>query len=286
MFARVAVRISFSLRWAAFACLPCTGSSWSLSPDVKMADLRKTTWGAMDGAPGGWVTMDPLMDSFSACTSGALMTNNESSEVKRITVLIADDHMLLREGIAAVIQGESDMSVVAEASNGLEAVERYREYRPDVTLMDLLMPQMDGPAAVEAIRAEFPEARIVILTTYRGDAQALRALKAGASGYLLKSLIRTELLESIRSVHAGRRRIPPEIAAELAEHAADEALSDRELRVLTCVASGNSNREVAEQLSESEETVKAHMKNILSKLRAKDRTHAVTIALKRGIIQV
>jgi DNA-binding NarL/FixJ family response regulator len=214
------------------------------------------------------------------------MTNNESSGTKRITVLIADDHMLLREGIAAVIQGENDMSVVAEASNGREAVERYREYRPDVTLMDLLMPQMDGPAAVEAIRAEFPEARIVILTTYRGDAQALRALKAGASGYLLKGLIRTELLESIRSVHAGRRRIPPEIAAELAEHAADEALSDRELRVLTCVASGNSNREVAEQLSVSEETVKAHMKNILSKLRAKDRTHAVTIALKRGIIRV
>jgi DNA-binding NarL/FixJ family response regulator len=214
------------------------------------------------------------------------MKDKESSGAGQITVLIADDHMLLREGIAAVIQGENDMTVVAEASNGREALERYREYRPDVTLMDLLMPQMDGLAAIEAIRGEFPEARIVILTTYRGDVQALRALKAGAAGYLLKSLIRTELLESIRSVHAGRRRIPPEIAAELAEHAADEALSDRELRVLTCVAAGNSNREVAEQLSVGEETVKAHMKNILSKLRAKDRTHAVTIALKRGIIRV
>jgi two-component system, NarL family, response regulator len=214
------------------------------------------------------------------------MKDKESSGTERITVLIADDHMLLREGIAAVIQGQNDMAVVAEASNGREAVERYCEYRPDVTLMDLLMPQMDGLAAIEAIRAEFPEARIVILTTYRGDAQALRALKAGAAGYLLKSLIRTELLESIRSVHAGRRRIPPEIAAELAEHAADEALSDRELGVLTCVAAGNSNREVAEQLSVSEQTVKAHMKNILAKLRAKDRTHAVTIALKRGIIQM
>ena len=230
--------------------------------------------------------MDPLVDSSVACTAGAWMKDKELSGAGQITVLIADDHMLLREGIVAVIQGENDMGVVAEASNGREALERYREYRPDVTLMDLLMPQMDGLAAIEAIRAEFPEARIVILTTYRGDAQALRALKAGAAGYLLKSLIRTELLESIRSVHAGRRRIPPEIAAELAEHAADEALSDRELRVLTCVAAGNSNREVAEQLSVGEETVKAHMKNILSKLRAKDRTHAVTIALKRGIIRV
>jgi DNA-binding NarL/FixJ family response regulator len=230
--------------------------------------------------------MDPLVDTSFARTPRAWMKDKESSGAERITVLIADDHMLLREGIAAVIHGENDIAVVAEASNGCEAVERYREYRPDVTLMDLLMPQMDGLAAIEAIRAEFPEARIVILTTYRGDAQALRALKAGAAGYLLKSLIRTELLESIRSVHAGRRRIPPEIAAELAEHAADEALSDRELRVLTCVAAGNSNREVAEQLSVVEETVKAHMKNILSKLRAKDRTHAVTIALKRGIIHM
>jgi DNA-binding NarL/FixJ family response regulator len=230
--------------------------------------------------------MDPLVDSSVGCAAGAWMKEKESSGAGQITVLIADDHMLLREGIAAVIQGENDMTVVAEAGNGREALERYREYRPDVTLMDLLMPQMDGLAAIEAIRGEFPEARIVILTTYRGDAQALRALKAGAAGYLLKSLIRTELLESIRAVHAGRRRIPPEIAAELAEHAADEALSDRELSVLTCVAAGNSNREVAEQLSVGEETVKAHMKNILSKLRAKDRTHAVTIALKRGIIRV
>jgi DNA-binding NarL/FixJ family response regulator len=230
--------------------------------------------------------MDPLVDSSVGCAAGAWMKEKESSGAGQITVLIADDHMLLREGIAAVIQGENDMTVVAEAGNGREALERYREYRPDVTLMDLLMPQMDGLAAIEAIRAEFPEARIVILTTYRGDARALRALKAGAAGYLLKSLIRTELLESIRAVHAGRRRIPPEIAAELAEHAADEALSDRELRVLTCVAAGNSNREVAEQLSVGEETVKAHMKNILSKLRAKDRTHAVTIALRRGIIHM
>ena len=212
--------------------------------------------------------------------------SSEGSVAKQISVMIVDDHPLLREGIAAVIQGESDMVVVAEANNGLEAVDRYREHRPDVTLMDLLMPRMDGLAAIVAIRGEFPEARVVILTTYRGDAKALRALKAGAAGYLLKSLIRTELLEAIRSVHAGRRRIPPQIAAELAEHAAKESLSERELAVLECVAAGNSNRKAAAQLYVTEETVKAHMKSILSKLGANDRTHAVMIALKRGIIDV
>jgi DNA-binding NarL/FixJ family response regulator len=214
------------------------------------------------------------------------MNDKESTKSGKISVLLADDHPMLREGIAAVIQGESDMVVVAEASNGREAVERYREFRPDVTLMDFLMPQMDGLAAIEAIRAEFPEARIVILTTYRGDVQALRALKAGAAGYLLKSAIRTELLEAIRSVHVGRRRIPPEIAAELAEHAAEESLSGRELKVLKFVAAGNSNKQVAAHLCVTEDTVKAHMKNILSKLGANDRTHAVTIAIKRGIIQM
>ncbi len=205
---------------------------------------------------------------------------------KPIRVLIADDHPILREGIAAVIQGESDMTVVAEANNGQEAIDRYREYRPDVTLMDLLMPQTDGLTAIGAIRAEFPEARVMVLTTYRGDAQALRALKAGAVGYLLKSLIRTELLDAIRAVHAGAKRIPAEIAAELAAHAAQDELTDRELKVLKCVAAGNSNREAAAQLFVSEETVKAHMKNILSKLGANDRTHALIIALKRGIIEL
>jgi DNA-binding NarL/FixJ family response regulator len=200
--------------------------------------------------------------------------------------MVADDHPLLREGIAAVIQGQSDMTVVAQAVNGHDAVERYRQHRPDVTLMDLLMPRLDGVAATEMIRGEFPAARIVILTTYRGDGHSLRALKAGAAGYLLKSLIRTELLEAIRSVHAGRRRIPPEIAAELAEYAADEGLSDRELNVLKVVAAGNSNKRVAVHMSVTEETVKAHMKNILLKLRAKDRTHAVMIAIKRGMILV
>jgi DNA-binding NarL/FixJ family response regulator len=203
-----------------------------------------------------------------------------------ITVLIVDDHPMLREGIAAVIQGETDMRVVAQARDGREALDAYRQHQPNVTLMDLQMPQMDGVAATIAIRAEWPEARIVMLTTYSGDAQALRALKAGACGYLLKSLIRTDLLDAIRGVHAGQRRIPREVADGLAEHVHDDVLSVRELHVLKLVAAGNSNRRVATQLGISEDTVKAHMKNILSKLAANDRTHAVTIALKRGIIDI
>jgi DNA-binding NarL/FixJ family response regulator len=205
---------------------------------------------------------------------------------KPITILIVDDHPLLREGIAAVIQGEADMLVVAEACNGREAIELFNTHHPDITLMDLMMPEMDGVVATEAIRAECSDAKIVMLTTYSGDAQALRALKAGASGYLLKNMIRTDLLEAIRSVHAGHRRIPREVANELAQHVADDALSVRELDVLKQVALGNSNRRIAIQLGISEETVKAHMKNILGKLTANDRTHAVTIALKRGIIDI
>jgi DNA-binding NarL/FixJ family response regulator len=200
--------------------------------------------------------------------------------------LIVDDHPMLREGIAAVIDGEADMQVVAHAGNGAQAVERFREHLPDITLMDIAMPEMDGVEATEAIRAQWPQARIVMLTTYSGDAKALRALKAGASGYLLKSLIRSDLLCAIRSVHAGQRSIPRQVADELAEHVGDETLSERELEVLRQVAAGNSNRRVALALGISEETVKAHMKNILSKLGANDRTHAVTIALKRGIIDV
>ncbi len=203
-----------------------------------------------------------------------------------IRVLIVDDHPLLREGIAAVIRGEPDIVLVAEASSGREAVELFRTCRPDVTLMDLQMPEMDGVAATIAIRAEWPLARIVMLTTYGGDAQAMRALKAGACGYLLKSMIRKDLLEAIRSVHEGRRRIRHEVAAELAAHIGDDALTPRELEVLKHVAAGRSNRRIAIELAVSEDTVKAHMKNIMSKLGADDRTHAVTIALKRGIIDV
>ncbi|MFL6600481.1 MAG: response regulator [Steroidobacteraceae bacterium] len=204
----------------------------------------------------------------------------------RIRILTVDDHPLLREGIAAVIEGQPDMTLAAEATNGLEAIEAFRKHRPDVALMDLRMPDMNGIEAIRAIRTEFPTARIVVLTTYAGDVQALGALKAGASGYLLKSMLRKDLLETIRMVHAGKRRIPPEIASEIAEHAADDALTEREIDVLRRVGSGNSNKQIAAQLEISEGTVKAHMKSILPKLGAQDRTHAVMIAVKRGILDV
>jgi DNA-binding NarL/FixJ family response regulator len=206
------------------------------------------------------------------------------TDPKKIRVLTVDDHPLLREGIAAVIHGEEDLQLVGEASNGQEAIEAFRMYRPDVTLMDLQMPVMNGIDSIVAIRREFPAARFVILTTYQGDVQALRAFKAGASAYLLKNMLRKELLDTIRTVHAGGRRIPPEIAAELAEHVIDDALTNREIEVLRKVATGTSNKIIASQLSVSEATVKAHLKSILSKLGANDRTHAVTIAMKRGFI--
>lgn len=205
---------------------------------------------------------------------------------KRIGILVVDDHPLLREGIAAVIAGQPDMVLVAEATNGLEAIEQHGRYHPDITLMDLQMPAMNGIDAILAIRASAPAARIVVLTTYHGDAQALRALKAGAAGYLLKSMLRKELIETIRIVHAGGTRIPPEIAGDIAVHVSDDSLSAREIEVLRLVAAGNANKRVAAHLGISEDTVKAHMKSILAKLSANDRTHAVTIALKRGIIEV
>ncbi|HEY9404940.1 MAG TPA: response regulator transcription factor [Pyrinomonadaceae bacterium] len=203
-----------------------------------------------------------------------------------IRILTVDDHPLLREGIVAVLANETDMVVIAEAGNGCEAVEQFRDHRPDVTLMDLQMPVMNGTDAILAIRQDYPDARFIVLTTYSGDAQALRALKAGASGYLLKSMVRKQLAETIRSVHDGKKVIPPEIAVEMAEHHSDDALTEREMEVLREVAAGNANKMVAQRLAISEETVKAHMKNILSKLDANDRTHAVTIALKRGIIDI
>jgi len=208
------------------------------------------------------------------------------SAAKPIRILTVDDHPMLREGIAAVLTGEPDMVLIAEASNGREAVEQFRAHLPDVTLMDVQMPEVNGIDAILKIREEFPDARIIVLTTYGGDAQAARAFKAGASGYLLKNMVRKELIDTIRTVHAGKKRIPPEIAMELAEHHSDDALTEREIDVLREVAAGNANKMVAQRLKVSEETVKAHMKNILSKLGANDRTHAVTIALKRGIIEI
>lgn len=209
-----------------------------------------------------------------------------SADGSPIRVLSVDDHPLLREGVAVLLANQPDLKLVAEAANGREAVDQFRRHQPDVTLMDLQMPEMNGVDAMISICEEFPNARIIVLTTYVGDALVLRALRAGARGYLLKSLLRKELLDTIRLVHAGKKRIVPAVAAELAEHATDDALSPREVAVLRLIAGGNANKMIASQLSITEETVKGHVKNILTKLNAKDRTHAVTIGLKRGIIDL
>ena len=203
---------------------------------------------------------------------------------RRIKVLCVDDHPIVRDGIAYALQQESDIELVAESTNGAEAIAAFRQHRPDVTLMDLEMPVMNGIDATAAIRKEFPQARIVILTTYSGDIQASKALKLGAVGYLLKGMLRTELIDTIRLVHNGHRRIPPEIAAQLADHYSADSLSDREVQVLREVSAGSSNKIVADKLFISEDTVKGHMKNILYKLQANDRTHAVMIAMKRGFL--
>jgi DNA-binding NarL/FixJ family response regulator len=203
-----------------------------------------------------------------------------------IRILTVDDHPLLREGIAALVGKQSDMELVAEASGGREALELFRQHRPDITLMDLQMPEMDGIEATSVIRREFPEARIIVLTTHAGDVQVSRALRAGARAYLLKGLLRKELLETIRAVQSGQKRVSPEVAAEIAEHSADDALTPREVDVLRLVAKGNANKGIGAHLSLTEETVKSHIRNILSKLQANDRTHAVAIAVKRGIIDL
>jgi DNA-binding NarL/FixJ family response regulator len=209
-----------------------------------------------------------------------------NSDSKLIRILTVDDHPLLREGIAALLKAEPDMRVVAEADDGAEAVEKFRFHRPDVTLMDVEMPRLNGIDAMNQIRSEFPEARFIVLTTYTGDAKVVRALKSGAQAYILKRHVHKELLEVIRAVHAGKKRIAPEIAAELAEHAADDELTAREIDVLRLVAGGNGNKQIADQLSIGEATVRTHVGNILSKLGANDRTHAVTIGLSRGIIEL
>ena len=204
----------------------------------------------------------------------------------RIRILAVDDHALVRQGIAMLIGTQPDMTLVGEASNGREAIQHFRTHRPDVTLMDLQMPEMNGLDAIVAIRGEFPDAKIIVLTTYQGDVQILRALKAGAQGYLLKNTLHKELLETVRAVHAGKRALSSEASYEIAEHATDDALTPAEIAVLHLIAAGNANKQIADQLKITEETVKSRVKNILSKLGANDRTHAAMIGLKRGIIEL
>jgi DNA-binding NarL/FixJ family response regulator len=214
--------------------------------------------------------------------SGERMSNDRAP----IRVLAVDDHQLIRVGIATLLFPESDMKLVGEATNGREAIAKFRECRPDVTLMDLQMPEMSGFDAIIAIRDIFPGARIIVLTTYAGDAQAVRAMKAGAQGYLLKNLLHKELLQTIRAVHAGRKAMTPDVAVQLAEHSGEETLTPKEIDVLRLIAAGNTNKEIAAQLYITEETVKSRVKNILGKLGANDRTHAVTMAVKRGFIEL
>jgi len=204
----------------------------------------------------------------------------------RIRILCVDDHPIVRQGIAGLVDVHPDLSLVAEAENGRDAIQQFRAHKPDVTLMDLQMPEMSGLDAISAIRGEFPEARIIVLTTYAGDVQALRALKAGARAYLLKNALHKELIETIRVVHAGRKSLSTEVSMELAEHATDDALTPAEIRVLRLIAQGNANKEIAKGLALSEETVKGQVRNILAKLGAKDRTHAAMIGFKRGIIEL
>jgi DNA-binding NarL/FixJ family response regulator len=204
----------------------------------------------------------------------------------QIRILAVDDHALIREGIAVLVGTQPDMTLVAEASNGREAIQQFRTHRPDVTLMDLQMPEMNGFDAIVAIRGEFPDAKVIVLTTYKGDVQILRSLKAGAQGYLLKNTFHKELVETIRAVHAGRKALSPEASYEIAEHATDDALTPAEILVLRLIAAGNANKQIADHLKITEETVKSRVKCILSKLGASDRTHAAMIGLKRGIIEL
>lgn len=215
-----------------------------------------------------------------------MSAGRSGAEKTKIRILVVDDHPLLRDGIAVLVAGQRDMEVIAEASTGRAGIQQFREHAPDITLMDLQMPDTNGIEAILAIREKAPEARIIVLTTYSGDVQAARAMEAGARAYLLKDLLHEELLETIRAVHAGRKSMSPSVAAEIAEHTGEEALSPKEIEVLKLISAGHANKEIAARLSISEETVKSRVKNVLSKLHASDRTHAAAIAVKRGIIEL
>ncbi len=218
--------------------------------------------------------------------SGASQIERLALDGRPIRILVVDDHPLLRDGIAALVDGQQDMKLVGQAADGLEGIDRFRQHAPDITLMDLQMPEMNGVEAITAIRQNAPDARIIVLTTYSGDVQVSRALEAGARAYLLKNSLHKELLDTIRAVHAGRRTVSPSLAVELAEHSGQDALTPREIDVLRLIAAGDANKEIAARLSITEETVKSRVKNILSKLRANDRTHAAMIGVKRGIINL
>jgi DNA-binding NarL/FixJ family response regulator len=209
-----------------------------------------------------------------------------STDISRIRILAVDDHPVVRQGIAGLVGIQADMVLVGEASNGRDAIQQFRTHHPDITLMDLQMPEMNGFDALIAIRNEFPDAKVIVLTTYAGDAQILRALKAGAQAYLLKNTLHKQLLETVRAVHTGKKTLSPEASYQVAEHATDDALTPAEISVLRLIAAGNANKQIADQLSITEETVKSRVKCILSKLGANDRTHAATIGLKRGIIEL
>ena len=231
-------------------------------------------------------SVNPLLGiTISATSFHYLKDRVVSSGQASIRILVVDDHPIIRQGIGALVATQSDMSVIAEASNGREAIHEFRTQRPDITIMDLQMPEMDGLDALLAIRGEFSDAKIIVLTTHSGDAQILRALKSGAQGYLLKSSF-DKLVDTIRAVHAGKKALSPEASYEIAEHATDDALTPAEINVLRLIATGNANKQIADQLSITEETVKGRVKNILSKLGADDRTQAAMIGLKRGIIEL